>query len=202
MGQHVIDLFFDIGSSYSYLAASQVERIEERTGASVRHRPFLLGAVFKATGNGPPASVPAKLKWLVTDMQRWAELYEIPFRVPSRFPLLTLTTQRALTAAALIGGEAAVRAITMPLFRAYWGEDRDVSAPQVIAEIAASAGLDAPRLMEASTSQAAKDALRATTDEAIEKGAFGAPTFAVGDQLFWGNDRIVLLERYLTRSSA
>lgn len=202
MGSQVIDFFYDVGSSYSYLAASQVEHIEKRTGASVRHRPFLLGGVFKATGNGPPSSVPAKLKWLVTDMQRWSELYEIPFHIPSRFPLQTLTTQRALTAAALIGGEPSVRALTMPLFRAYWGDDRDVSAPDVIAEIAASVGLDGPRLLEHAASQAAKDALRATTDEAVDRGAFGAPTFAVGDQLFWGNDRIVLLERHLARSSA
>lgn len=197
MNARVIDFFYDIGSSYSYLAASQVEGIESRTGWTIRSRPFLLGAVFKATGNAPPSGVAAKLRWLIEDTQRWAALYGIPFNLPSRFPLLTLPTQRALCAASILGGEKAVRAMSAGLFRAYWADDRDVTAADVISEVAGSCGLDGAAVLEGAGSAPAKDLLRAATDEAVAKGAFGAPTFVVGEQVFWGNDRIVLLERYV-----
>jgi 2-hydroxychromene-2-carboxylate isomerase len=197
MNERVIDFFYDIGSSYSYLASSQVEGIETRSGWTIRSRPFLLGAVFKATGNAPPAGVAAKLRWLIQDTQRWAGLYGIPFNLPSRFPLLTLPTQRALCAASILGGERAVRAMSAALFHAYWADDRDVTAPEVIGEIATGCGLDAAAVLEGAASAPAKELLRAATDEAVAKGAFGAPTFVVGDQVFWGNDRIVLLERHV-----
>src|SRR5689334_12190987 len=98
MSAREIELFFDIGSSYSYLAATQMAGLAERTRVPVRWRPFLLGAVFKATTNEMPARVPAKARWMLEDMKRWAEHYGIPFAFPSRFPLLTLRTQRALAA--------------------------------------------------------------------------------------------------------
>src|SRR3954465_11461323 len=98
MTDRAIELFFDIGSSYSYLAATQMAAVSERTGVPVRWRPFLLGAVFKATGNDLPIRVPAKARWMLTDMERWSAHYGIPFKVPSRFPMVTLRTQRFLTA--------------------------------------------------------------------------------------------------------
>lgn len=197
MSERAIDFFYDIGSSYSYLASTQIGAIEERTGWAVRHRPFLLGAVLKATGNATPASVAAKARWLVEDTRAWAALYGVPFEVPTRFPLITLPTQRALCAAAIVGGETALRALTPRLFRAYWGEDRDVTSPDVLSELAREAGLDPTAILAGAAAQPAKDLLRAATDEALAKGAFGAPTFAVGDRIFWGNDRIGLLERHV-----
>src|SRR6185369_16106939 len=120
MADREIELFFDIGSSYSYLAASQMEGLAARSGVIVRWRPFLLGAVFKVTGNEMPARLPAKAKWMLHDMTLWAHHYGVPFRMPSRFPLLTLRTQRALTAAERIAGPRAIPAFALALFRAYW----------------------------------------------------------------------------------
>jgi len=199
MSERVIDFFYDVGSSYSYLATTQIERIESESGWSVRHRPFLLGAVFKATGNTTPASVAAKARWMVLDMARWSELYGIPFALPSRFPLVTLATQRALCAAEVLGGEAALRAFTPRLMQAFWAEDRDVASPEVIAACARAAGLDADAIATGAGEAPAKDLLRAHTDAALAKGAFGAPCFVVGDDLFWGNDRIPLLLHHLAR---
>lgn len=197
MTERVIDFFYDVGSSYSYLASTQIERIERESGWRVRHRPFLLGAVFKATGNTTPVSIAAKAQWMAKDMDRWAKHYGVPFTIPSRFPAVTLATQRALCAAEVIGGEAALRALTPRLMRAFWAEDRDVASPEVIAECARAAGLDEAAILKGASEAPAKDLLRAHTDAALAKGAFGAPCFVVGDELFWGNDRIPLLLHHL-----
>ena len=94
MADREIEFFFDIGSSYSYLAATQMDGVAERTAVPVRWRPFLLGGVFKATGNDMPARLPAKAKWMLHDMTLWAHHYGIPFRMPSRFPLITLRSRK------------------------------------------------------------------------------------------------------------
>jgi 2-hydroxychromene-2-carboxylate isomerase len=197
MNERTIELFYDVGSPYTYLAATQVERLERSTGVSVRLRPFLLGAVFKATGNVPPAGVAARARWMSDDLEVWAAHYGIPYRMSSRFPLATLTTQRALAAAELDGGQEALRALTLPLFRAYWVDDRDVSSPEVIAEVASAAGLDGAALVARAGEADAKQRLRETTEEAVARGAFGSPSFFVGDRLFFGNDRIALIEAHL-----
>jgi 2-hydroxychromene-2-carboxylate isomerase len=198
MADREIELFFDIGSSYSYLAATQMEGLTARTGVPVRWRPFLLGGVFKATGNDMPARLPAKAKWMLQDMALWAGDYGVPFRMPSRFPLITLRTQRALAAAERLAA-AKVPAFALALFRGYWCDDQDVTTDPVIAAAARAAGLDAETIISAIDAPETKDLLRATTEEAVRRGAFGAPAMFVGEALFWGNDRIPLLERYLAR---
>lgn len=198
MADREIELFFDIGSSYSYLAATQMEALAARTGVPVRWRPFLLGGVFKATGNDMPARLPAKAKWMLQDMALWARDYDVPFRMPSRFPLITLRTQRALAAAERLTG-AALPAFALALFRGYWCDDQDITTDPVISAAARAAGLDADAIIAAIDAPETKDLLRATTEEAVRRGAFGAPAMFVGDALFWGNDRIPLLERYLAR---
>ncbi len=193
-----IELFFDIGSPYSYLAAAEVGALSARTGVPVRWRPFLLGAVFKASGNDMPARVAAKARWMLGDLTRWATLYGIPFRMSSRFPLNTLRTQRAIAAVALAAGEQAIPDFALALFRAYWVDDRDVSADAEIAGIAAGVGLDGAAVVAAIDAPATKDALRASTEEAVARGAFGAPTLFWEDAMFWGNDRLLLLEAAIT----
>ncbi len=199
MAAREIELFFDIGSSYSYLAATQMDALGARTNVPVRWRPFLLGGVFKATGNDMPARLPAKAKWMIHDMTLWAHHYGIPFKVPSRFPLITLRTQRALAAAERLAGSAAIPAFASALFRAYWAEDQDVTTDAVIGAAARSANLDAAAIVAAIDAPETKELLRATTEEAVRRCAFGAPAMFVGDALFWGNDRIPLLESYLAR---
>ena len=196
-----IEFFFDIGSSYSYLAATQMAAVARRTGVPVRFRPFLLGAVFKATGNDLPARLPAKARWMMHDMTLWSHHYGIPLRMPSRFPLNTLRAQRALTAAERLAGPDAVAALALALFHAYWVDDQDVGTDPVIAASATAAGLDPAAIVTAIDLPETKDQLRATTDEAVRRGAFGAPAMFVGDALFWGNDRLPLLEQYLARTA-
>ncbi len=189
-----VELFFDIGSPYSYLAATQIEAVAAGTGARVRWRPFLLGAVFKATGNEMPARVAAKARWMLDDIARWAKRYGVPFKMSTRFPLNTLRTERALAAAARIAGEEVVGPFALTLFRAYWVDDKDVSSDDEIRAAATAVRLDADAVIAATDAQETKDLLRANTDEAVRRGAFGAPTIFVGDAMFWGNDRLDLVE--------
>ena len=197
-----IELFFDIGSSYSYLAFTQIDAIEKRTGWTVRARPFLLGGVFKATGNDMPARVAAKARYLITDMQRWAGEYGIPFALPASFPSVTISTQRALVATDRLSGQASLRRLARALFDAYWVQGRDVTDKAVIADVATKAGLDGAAIVAGIDAQETKDRLRADTEEAVARGAFGAPTFFVADEMFFGNDRIGHLERLVASKEA
>ncbi|MCB9760534.1 MAG: 2-hydroxychromene-2-carboxylate isomerase [Alphaproteobacteria bacterium] len=179
-----IEFYVDVASPYTYLATTQVASLAERTGAAVRWRPFLLGGVFKATGNTPPATLPARARYMLQDLYRWAADYGVPFNFPAAFPVNSLTAMRALTS---LDADALPQA-TARMMTAYWVEGRDPSDPAVIADVL---GADA---LAAAADPAVKAALRAHTDRAIERGAFGAPTFFVGDQMFFGNDRLHFVE--------
>ena len=199
MAERLIEFFFDIGSSYSYLASTQIDGISQRTGVPVRWRPFLLGAVFKATGNDLPIKLPAKARWMVSDMKLWADHYGIPARIPSRFPIVTLRAQRALCSAERLHGPDGIPKFAQALFRAYWAEDKDPTTDDTIGAAATSASLDPAPIIAGIEAQETKDLLRAATDEAVKRGAFGAPSMFVGETLFWGNDRLPLLEQFLKR---
>lgn len=187
----VVDFFFDLSSPYSYLAATQLPALAARHGATVRWRPMVLGAVFTATGNRMPAASPPKAAWMMQDLDRWARAYGVPFRMNSRFPLNTIPAMRLVVLAEQAG---AGQAAALEAFRRTWVTDEDPNA--VLAELAAAAGL--PAGAEARVAEpAVKEALKANTDEAIARGAFGAPAMFVGDQLFWGNDRLDHLEAAL-----
>lgn len=190
-----IEFFYDISSPYTYLAATQVDALGERAGAEVVWRPFLLGGVFKATSNTMPARVQAKAAWMLKDLYTWAEHYGVPFQWPSVFPLNSLFAQRLQTAALAHHGPALTKALAMALFEAYWVHDRDLGQPEVLGEVAASVeGLDVEAVATLATTPEVKDQLRQLTDEATARGAFGAPTFFVGDAMFWGNDRMHFVE--------
>jgi 2-hydroxychromene-2-carboxylate isomerase len=197
MNSTVIEFFFDIGSPYSYLAATQVAPLQQATGAPVRWRPFLLGGVFKASGNETPANVASKALYMAKDLERWARHYQVPFSFSSRFPLSTLITQRAIVAAEQVAGADAAARFAMALFTAYWVQDRDITSPKELGGIADDCRLDVSSLLQAASDPSVKDRLRADTDEAVSRGAFGAPTFFVGQHMFWGNDRIPMIEALL-----
>lgn len=194
-----LELFWDVGSPYSYLAITQAPGLVAEVGGTLLLRPFLLGGVFKATGNKMPAAVPAKGLYMMKDLARWRDRIGLRFRLPNEgtpFPLSTVLPMRLAMAADRAGvGETCCAA----LYETYWGEGRDVSKPAVLEELLAQAGLDANLLSQA-TEQETKDALRANTDEAVARGAFGAPTFFVGEEMFWGSDRLQLAVEALEKA--
>jgi 2-hydroxychromene-2-carboxylate isomerase len=189
-----LELFFDLSSPYSYLASTQVEAVAARAGAEVSWRPMVLGAVFKATSNVMPAAVHAKARWMGRDLSLWAEHYQVPFRFSSHFPVNAIKAMRLILVEPARAG-----AVTHAAFRALWVDDQDVTAEPTLRAIASAGGVDPDRALAAIEQPAIKDALRANTDEAVARGAFGAPTILVGDELFWGNDRLQFVEAALRR---
>jgi 2-hydroxychromene-2-carboxylate isomerase len=180
-----LEFFYDFVSPYSYLASTRVEAEVARVGGTVRFRPFLLGGVFNATGNKAPIEVAAKAPYLVTDCSRWAKRLGVPFAWPARFPVLTVLPLRAAFAAEKRGK---LVPYTHAMYRAYWVEGRDISDAAVVADVATRAGLDGAALVAEAPSF--KEALKAQTQEAVDRGSFGAPTFLVGQEMFIGNDRL------------
>jgi len=188
-----LEFFFDLTSPYSYLAATQLPALAARAGAVVSWRPMVLGGVFKGSHNASPASVAAKSAYMLADLARWSAYYQVPLRFNSRFPVNAISAMRLILVAEEIGKGPL---LTELAFRAVWAEDRDVSAPAELTALAQAAGL--PEGAEARIGeQGIKDRLRANTDEAVHRGAFGAPAMFVGDELFWGNDRLHFVEAAL-----
>ena len=194
-----VEFFFDFGSPTSYLAYTQLPGIEERTGAKVMFRPILLGGVFKATGNQSPVSVQTKGKWMFADMARYAKRYGVPFALNPNFPVNTLNLMRGAIAAEAQG---VFRSYADAVYGAMWVQARNLGDPAVVAEVLRAAGLDAERLIAATGEAEIKARLIANTEEAVARGAFGAPTFFIGDEMYFGQDRLDFVEDRLRAITA
>jgi 2-hydroxychromene-2-carboxylate isomerase len=186
-----LEFYYDYGSPYSYLADTQVETIAKRTGAALVRKPMLLGGIFKATGNASPMTVPLKSKWSASDMPMWARHYGVPFRPNPYFPVNTLTLMRGAAAAQLDGF---FERYHPAIYRAMWVDGRNLNHMTEVAKVLTEAGLDAARVGQRVQNQDVKDRLKATTDEAVARGVFGAPTCFVDDTMFFGNDRLPFVE--------
>jgi len=193
-----LEFFFDYGSPFSYLADTQLKGLAERTGALVVYRPMLLGGVFKETGNASPIAIEAKRKYAMNDLQRWANHYGVPAPGNPHFPINTIRLMRGAIAAERAGVFAAYH---RAIFDAFWREGLNLGDAAVVRGTLQRAGLDAERVAAMSEEHAVKDGLRVATEAAVARGAFGAPTFFVGEQMFWGNDRLMFVEYALTTRS-
>ena len=189
-----VEFFFDVGSPTVYLAATQLSKIAGRHGAPVLWRPFLLGGVFKATGNVSPATVPAKSRYMGDDLERFARRYEVPFLFNPFFPVNTLALMRGAVAYQQQGRlDQYIEAI----FSAMWVTGKNMNEPTIVAEVLDTIGIGAQEFLVAIAAQDVKDKLKSNTEEAVERGAFGAPTFFVGDEMFFGQDRLDFVEAAL-----
>lgn len=180
-----LTFFHDLASPFSYLAAHRVEALARDHGADLTWAPFLLGALFQGVGAPmvPMATFPApKQAGMLRDLLDTAARVGAPFQWPSAFPLRTVLPLRVC----LVAPQA-----TLPLYRAAWGDDRDIGQPEVVAEVLTDLQLDAPAVLAEAQTPPIKAALRANTERAGALGACGAPTFLVDDRwLFWGQDRM------------
>lgn len=185
-----IEFFFDVSSPYTYLSASRIDSVVEQAGYEVEWKPFLLGGVFKATGNDLPAALPPRAAFMFKDLNRLADHYGVEFNFPAdTFPLNSLLAQRVLTA--LYGeDQAAMKRLAREFFSQYWVHGVDLSKPEAVAETADKVGLDGAELVERASDPTVKDALRELTDDAVARGAFGAPTFFHDGEIYFGNDRL------------
>jgi 2-hydroxychromene-2-carboxylate isomerase len=190
------EFWFDFGSSASYLAWTQLSALEAATGATAILKPMLLGAVFQATGNRSPVTVPTKGKYIFVDFERFAKRYGVPFKMNPYFPVNTLLLMRGVIALQR-KGEPRLRDYCDAMFKAIWVESLNMNDPATATDAVRRAGLDAQALVAAASEQTIKDALKTATQEAVDRGVFGAPTYFVGDQMFWGQDRMDFMRETL-----
>ena len=189
-----LEFYFDYGSPYSYLADTQVEAIAQRAGATLVRKPMLLGGVFKATGNHSPAELPQKSAWSAFDMPLWARHYGVPFQRNPFFPVNTLALMRGAAAAQIDG---LFERYHPAVFKAMWVEGRNLNDMKEVVAVLSAAGLDPEKFGARLQDQDVKDRLKATTDEAVARGVFGAPTCFVDNMMFFGNDRLPFVEMAL-----
>ena len=183
-----VEFFYDFGSPTVYLAATQLPAIAAAVGATIDWRPMLLGGVFKSTGNQSPVVVPAKAAYMNNDLKRFAKRYGVPFSFNPHFPINTLALMRG--AVAYQDDVVVSSTYRDAIFMAIWVEARNLNEPDVIGQVLSDAGLDPAELMNRIGQQTVKDQLIANTEEAVNRGVFGAPTFFVGEQMFFGQDRL------------
>jgi 2-hydroxychromene-2-carboxylate isomerase len=191
----VLEFFFDYASPYSYLASTRVEAVARRTGAELQWHPFLLGAVFKESGNTSPASNMCKARYMLKDLLDWTRHYDLPdFVLPEGFPSSSLKAARL----GLVADEQGrLVAFTHALYREVFVEGKDLSDLTILTGVLQRIGLGAEESLRRSESPEIKDRLRRNTDGALARGAFGAPTFFIGDDMYFGNDRLPFVETAL-----
>lgn len=186
---HTLDFWFDMASSYSYLSAMRINALAAQVGVAIRWRAFLLGPIFQAQGwqDSPFNQQPAKLRYMWRDVERLCTDYAIPFKRPSVLPRNSVLAARV---AVHYQNAPWVGAFVQRVFQANFVHDQDIADPAVIAACLRTVGQDPETTLTAAQDPAARPALRAATAEAQRLGLFGAPSFVVGDELFWGDDRL------------
>lgn len=191
-----IEFYFDFSSPYGYLAAERIDDIAARHGRDVSWRPYLMGVAMKVTGSSPIVNRPMLGEYSRRDMVRSARRLKVPFSFPEPFPIATIAACRAVYWRERAGAEEA-KSLARALYRAYFGDGRNISEAEVVADVAAERGANRDALLAGIQDPAVKDRLKEVTNDAIERGIFGSPFFIVGDEPFWGHDRMDEVDRWL-----
>ena len=192
-----MEFYYDLVSPYSYLAHYRIGRVCEEQGAELVLRPRLLGRVHKAIGLQAPVEIEPKRRYQYRDIRRWADYCGLPLKFPDPFPFRTLKTMRAALFSRKSGD---LETFTREAFALYWEEDgapkglEEADEDGPVAEVARRIGANLEEILRGSAAPETKDALKTASLEAVERGVFGAPAFFVGDEMFWGNDRLHFVE--------
>ena len=192
-----VEFYFDFGSPTSYLAHTQLPRMAREAGAALVYRPMLLGGVFKATGNASPVSVPAKGRWMGEDIARWAARYAVPFAFNPHFPINTLTLMRGATGLQM-QQPADFQRYVDAVFDAMWVGSRNLGDAGVLGATLEAAGFETQAFVALANDPQVKARLVAETEAAVARGVFGAPTCFVGEQMFFGQDRLDFVREALS----
>lgn len=194
----IVEYYFDFGSPAAYLASTQLAALSAQTGATVVWRPMLLGGVFVATGNASPANVPAKGKYIFQDFARFARRYAVAFNRNPYFPINTITLMR-IAVGLQARDDPRFMDYCAAIYRAIWVDALNMNDPKVVASALSAAGFDADAMLTMASDPTVKDKLKAATELAVARGVFGAPTFFVGEQMFWGQDRFDFVREALAQ---
>ena len=195
--QKTVDFYLDFGSPAAYLAWTQLPTICAETGARLVLKPVLLGGVFQATGNRAPMTVPLKGSYLFVDLARFAQRYGVPLTFNPNFPINTLTLMRVAVGLQM-RQDARFDDYCAAMFKAIWVDGKNMNDPAVVGAVLAQAGFDPQALLALSSEPGVKDELKTLTEAAVQRGVFGAPTFFVADEMFWGQDRLDFVREALT----
>lgn len=204
MSQPRLEFFFDCSSPWTYLAFHRIEEVAAAGGAELVWRPILVGGVFNSVNPSVYEQrlkpVPAKLSYAIKDLRDWAKAYGLRIGAPKVFPV---NSAKAMRGAIVAAEHGRLPAYCRRVFECYWGELEDISEDTVLARIAEQSNLDSDEFFSKIGSDPYKRKLRANTDELIERGGFGSPTiFIDGDDMYFGNDRLPLVERALAQARA
>ncbi len=197
----VVDFIFDFGSPNGYFCHKVIPKIEERTGATFNYMPALLGGIHKLTNNQPPMiafnGIKGKLEYDMLETERFITRHRLDaFHFNPHFPVITLLIMRGLIAAEMDGQEQKMAYIEVVL-KAMWEDGLKMDDPDVVARVLSEGGLDAGRLMAATQDKAVKQKLIDKTEAAVARGVFGIPTFFLGDEMFFGKERLGQLEEMI-----
>lgn len=184
-----VEFYFDFGSPTTYLAWTQLPAICAAADAELVYKPMLLGGVFQATKNASPITIPSKGRFMMQDLQRFARRYQVPMQFNPHFPINTLGLMRGAVAVQLRMPER-FDAYVSAIFKAMWVDALNLADLAVLGKVLTEAGFDAQALLGLTAEQEVKDQLKATTEEAVKRGVFGAPSMFVGNELFFGQDRL------------
>jgi 2-hydroxychromene-2-carboxylate isomerase len=191
-----VDFYFDVGSPAAYLAWTQLPQIAEQAGAAIAYKPFLLGGVFQATGNRSPMEVPAKGKYMQGDLERHARRYGVPFRHNPHFPINTLALMRGALGLQMRQPDK-MQSYVDAVFRAIWVDAKNMNDPATVGAVLQQAGFDPQQLLALAADPEVKEQLKSVTQEAVNRGVFGAPTFFVEGAMYWGQDRLDFVKEAL-----
>ncbi len=197
-----LECFFDCSSPWTYFAFESLLRMQDEIGVTIEWRPFLVGGVFNAVNqsvyNSRDTPVPAKSAYSKKDQQDWARHLGLSIHYrPSVFPVNSV---KAMRACIVLAPDGKLVPFARAAFKAYWTADKDISQIPVLTEICNGLDIDAAKLFAAIDQQPVKDTLRANTQNAIDRGAFGSPTmFVGGDDMYFGNDRMPLIKDAVLR---
>jgi len=189
MDESSFEFWFDFASTYSYLSVYRIEELAQNYNIKIKWKPFLLGPIFNTQGwdTSPFNIYKAKGEYMWRDITRLSEKYGIPFTHPSQFPRNGLLAARVSVA---FEDESWVPGFIKSVFIANFSDDKDISNEEVLSSILKTLGLDAAQIIAEAKTQENKDKLREQTQLAADKSIFGAPTFVIGGEIFWGNDRL------------
>jgi 2-hydroxychromene-2-carboxylate isomerase len=184
-----VEFLFDLGSPTTYLAYTQLPAICKQTDSQLIYIPILLGGVFKATGNASPATIPAKGRHMIQDLDRYARRYGVPLKFNPHFPINTLMLMRAVTGIQLHHPERFIAFIDC-LFNALWVDGRNLNDPETVAAVLNGNGFDPNEVLALTADETVKATLKENTEKAVQRGVFGVPSMFVDSQLYFGQDRL------------
>jgi len=190
----LVNFYFDYASPATYLAWTQIFKITNDAGASVKMIPMLLGGVFKETGNASPATVPAKGKWMNADLKMHAEEYNVEFNSSSFFPINSLNLMRGAIAAQKMD---VFDKYTNAIFTGIWVKDLNLGDLEILKDYLEKSGIKADEIFNLCQDQEVKNQLISNTQDAVSKGIFGAPSFIIDDKLIFGQDRLNFVKKII-----